>query len=126
VGGRKAGGCFVEKKTMSLRLYLQTYERLRRAKHDLEKKTFDETVTALLDALPDQGARGEVGPVEEKEEEEGRRREPNLRLHRDTHRRLRRVKHELEKESFNEAIQALLDEHYGLGPSSREEGDEGD
>ncbi len=34
-----------------------------------------------------------------------------VRVHLDTHQRLRRVKHELEKESFDEALTALLDEH---------------
>ena len=34
-----------------------------------------------------------------------------VRVHLDTHRRLRRVKQELEKESFDEAVTVLVDEH---------------
>jgi len=38
-----------EKKTIALRLHFDTHERLRRAKHEMRKDTFDEAVTALLD-----------------------------------------------------------------------------
>ncbi len=35
----------------------------------------------------------------------------SMRLHLDTHERLLHVKHQLEKETFTEALDALLDEH---------------
>ncbi len=37
------------KRTVSIRLSLETHQRLRRAKHRFEVETFDEAVRALLD-----------------------------------------------------------------------------
>ena len=35
----------------------------------------------------------------------------SVRIRLETHRRLRHVKHELEKETFDDVVRALLDEH---------------
>lgn len=37
------------RKTICLRLHIETHQRLRHVKHELEKETFDEAVTVLLD-----------------------------------------------------------------------------
>lgn len=48
------------KRTVTIRLRLKTYARLRHIKHLLEKETFDETVSALLNRLEDPNEQGKI------------------------------------------------------------------